>query len=111
TPSESTVEAEIGEIFNKSEGRIIYACYASGINAIQRLLNVCTKTNRKISIFGRALLDAFNNAVKMGYLKTGDNEIVNYDDLSKYKDEEIVILMSGKQGEPLEALQKMAKQS
>ena len=111
TPSESTVEAEMEEIFENSNGRIIYACYASAINAIQRLFNVAIRTNRKISIFGRTLNDAYQNAVKMGYLKTHDQIIVPYEELSQYSDDEIVILMSGKQGEPLEALQKMAKQS
>jgi len=110
TTSEAIVAREMESVFESANGRIIYACYASNINGVQHVLNAAKKTKRKVVIVGRTLLDVYQTAKKLGYLTVHEDLVISLNELEKYKDREIVILMSGAQGEPLEALQKMAKQ-
>ena len=110
TPSEVAVTKEVEYIFENANGRIIFSCYASGINSIQRLLDATSITNRKIAIIGKNLQETFQVTEKLGFLKVyPNNEIIPASDIEKYKDHELAILVSGNQGEPLEALQRMAK--
>ncbi|MCU9612049.1 ribonuclease J [Caldibacillus lycopersici] len=111
TPSEVAVAKELEDLFENADGRIIYTCYASGMNAIQRLFDVTAKTGRKISIIGKTLQDVYQISMKLGYLKVHDNVFIQNNEIDKYNDNEIVIIMTGNQGEPLEALQKMARKS
>jgi len=110
TTSEAVVEKEMESVFDSAKGRIIFACYASNINGVQHALNAAYKTNRKVVVVGKTLLNVFQTAKKLGYLTVHDEGIISLNDMDKYRDDELVILMSGAQGEPLEALQKMAKQ-
>lgn len=111
TPSEVQVANKLEEIFEKSKGRIIFACYASSINAIQRLLNASSHAGRKVVIIGKTLQNVYNTTKSLGYLKVAENLVIPREEMGNYKNEEIAILMSGQQGEPLEALQKMVRKS
>lgn len=111
TPSEVQVGSSVEEIFEKSEGRVIFACYASSVNAIQRLLDASFQSGRKVVIVGKTLQNVFQITQQLGYLEVYEDLIIRYEDMGKYKPHEIAILMSGHQGEPLEALQKMVKRS
>ncbi len=111
TPSEVQVENSVEEVFEKAEGRVIFACYASSVNAIQRLLNASFQSGRKVVIVGKTLQHVFQITQQLGYLEVHEDLIIRYEDMGKYKPHEIAILMSGHQGEPLEALQKMVKRS
>ncbi|MCU9600702.1 ribonuclease J [Pallidibacillus thermolactis] len=111
TPSEITVAKELDDVFKRAKSRIIFACYASQINAIQRLINTAYKSERKVAIVGRALHHIFQMAAKNGYLYVPENLIIVPNNLGEYPDNKVVVLMSGNQGEPLEALQMMVKRS
>jgi ribonuclease J len=111
TPSEITVAKELDDVFKRAKSRIIFACYASQINAIQRLINAAYKSERKVAIVGRALHHIFQMAAKNGYLYVPENLIIVPNNLGEYPDNKVVVLMSGNQGEPLEALQMMVKRS
>ncbi|WP_346200865.1 ribonuclease J [Caldifermentibacillus hisashii] len=111
TPSEVQVENSVEEVFEKAEGRVIFACYASSVNAIQRLLNASSQSGRKVVIVGKTLQHVFQITQQLGYLEVQEELIIRYEDMGKYEPHEIAILMSGHQGEPLEALQKMVKRS
>jgi ribonuclease J len=111
TPSEITVAKELDDVFKRAKSRIIFACYASQINAIQRLINAAYKSERKVAIVGRALHHIFQMAAKNGYLYVPENLIIAPNNLGEYPDNKVVVLMSGNQGEPLEALQMMVKRS
>lgn len=111
TPSEITVAKELDDVFKRAKSRIIFACYASQINAIQRLINAAYKSERKVAIVGRALHHIFQMTAKNGYLYVPENLIIVPNNLGEYPDNKVVVLMSGNQGEPLEALQMMVKRS
>ena len=112
TPSEAVVTKEVEYIFENAGGRIIYACYSTGMNAIQRLLDATSITHRKIAIIGKHLQEIFQTSEKLGFLKVHpNNTIIPASDIDKYKDHELAILVSGNQGEPLEALQRMARKA
>jgi ribonuclease J len=111
TPSEITVAKELDDVFKRAKSRIIFACYASQINAIQRLINAAYKSERKVAIVGRALHHIFQMTAKNGYLYVPENLIIAPNNLGEYPDNKVVVLMSGNQGEPLEALQMMVKRS
>lgn len=111
TASEVTVSNALEEVFKKAEGRIIFACFASQINAIQRMLQVANRSKRKVIILGKKLQKVVHTTHELGYLNMPEDLIIPIEDFDKYKDDEIAILMSGYQGEPLEALQKMARKS
>jgi ribonuclease J len=111
TPSEVHVANELEEVFKKSTGRIIFACYSSSINAIQRLLNAVEKSGRKVAIVGKMLQSVFQTAANLNYLKINEELLIPKERIDEYPEEEIAILMTGNQGEPLDALQKMVRKS
>lgn len=111
TPSEATVVEELSTVFYNAKGRIIAACFASDINRIQHLFNSAQNNGRKVAVVGKSLKRVFDITLELGYLKVEDDLIIPITNIKKYPDEEIVILTTGSQGEPIEALQKMAKQA
>ncbi|MCM3666494.1 ribonuclease J [Mesobacillus subterraneus] len=110
TPSESTVVEELSTVFYNAQGRIIAACFASDINRIQHLFDSAAANSRKVAVVGKSLKRVYDIALGLGYLTVDDDLIIPVDDIKDYSADEIVILTTGSQGEPIEALQKMAKQ-
>jgi ribonuclease J len=109
TPSESTVVEELSTVFYNAQGRIIAACFASDINRIQHLFDSAAANSRKVAVVGKSLKRVYDIALELGYLTVDDDLIIPVADIKDYSDDEIVILTTGSQGEPIEALQKMAK--
>jgi ribonuclease J len=110
TPSESTVVAELSNVFYNAQGRIIAACFASDLNRIQHLFNRASANARKVAVSGNSLKRVYDVALQLGYLQVEEDLIISVNDLKDYDDDQVVILTTGSQGEPIEALQKMAKQ-
>lgn len=110
TPSESTVVAELSDVFYNAQGRIIAACFASDLNRIQRLFDSSAANGRKVAVVGNSLKRVYDIALQLGYLQVEEELIVPVKDLKTYENNQVVILTTGSQGEPLEVLQKMAKQ-
>lgn len=111
TTSEAIVEREMSNAFYNAPGRIIAACFASDINRIQHIFNAARENGRKVAVVGKSLERIFHIALDLGYLEVPEDLIISISELKEYQDREIVILMTGSQGEPIEALQKMAKQT
>ena len=111
TTSETIVEREMSNAFYNAPGRIIAACFASDINRIQHIFNAATENGRKVAVVGKSLERIYHIALDLGYLEVAPDLIIPVSDIKNYKDREIVVLMTGGQGEPIEALQKMAKQT
>ena len=110
TPSESTVITELSDVFYNAEGRIIAACFASDLNRIQHLFDSAAANGRKVAVVGNSLKRVYDIALQLGYLQVEEDLIVPIKDLKNYENNQVVVLTTGSQGEPLEALQKMAKQ-
>lgn len=110
TPSESIVVREMSDAFYNAKGRIIAASFASDINRIQHVFDEAYESRRKIAVLGKSLEKIFHIALDLHYLQVHDELIIPIEEIDNYPDDEIVVLTTGTQGEPIEALQKMAKQ-
>jgi len=111
TPSEAVVAREMNDAFYNAKGRIIAACFASDLNRIQHIFDAAYESRRKVAIVGKSLQRIFDIVIKLEYLQIHDEIIIPVSEIQNYPDDEIVILTTGRQGEPIEALQKMAKQT
>ncbi len=107
--SESVVGQGITEVFYEAKGRIIVATFASNIHRIQQVINAAKKVNRKVIVSGRSVEKIVSIAIELGYLHVDDQTLINVKDIDKYMDDEITILTTGSQGEPMSALVRMAK--
>ncbi len=106
---ENVIETHIYDAFAKAKGRIIVSCYASNFIRIQQVLNTASKLNRKVSFLGRSLESSFNIARKMGYFDIPKDLLIPIDEVENYPKNEVVIIASGMEGEPIEALSQMAR--
>lgn len=111
TPTEAKVVREMNDAFYAAPGRIIAACFASDLNRIQHLFDAAHLTNRKVAVVGKSLKRVFDIALNLGYIEVPEDIIIPLAEVKKYSDEQIMVLTTGSQGEPLEVLQKMAKQA
>ena len=109
TMSEKTVGAGLDDLFRKGQNsRIIVATFASNIHRLQQIINMAVKFNRKVAISGRSMVNVVGVARELGYLDMEDDTLIDLNDISKYKDEELVIITTGTQGEPMSALARMS---
>ena len=109
TMSEKTVGAGLDDLFRKaSNSRIIVATFASNIHRLQQIINTAEKFNRKVAVSGRSMVNVVAVATELGYLNIPDNMLIDLNDISKYEDNEVVIITTGSQGEPMSALARMA---
>lgn len=109
TTSETVIETQLSKTFYGAEGRILVAVYASNFLRIQQVLDKALETGKKVAVVGKSLESYFEVGVKLGYLKVGDDIVISVKDIGKYDDSEVVIIMTGNQGEPLEALEKIVR--
>jgi ribonuclease J len=108
TPSESTIEPTFVDLFEKAPGRVFVALFSSNINRIQMLVNAATQHGRKIAMDGRSMMSTLEVAVKLGMIRIPKGTFVPIANVPSMRDEEIVVVCTGSQGEPSSALQRMA---
>lgn len=108
TKSEQMVSETIKDIFTKIEGRAIVATFASNIHRVQQIVEASLATNRKIAVFGRSMIRTVEVGTEMGYIKAPAGTFIEPRALNKYKANQITIVCTGSQGEPLAALSRIA---
>lgn len=108
TMSERTVGDTFNDIFLKAPERIIVATFASNVHRIQQVINAAEMYGRKVTVSGRSMLNTINVAYQLGYLKVKEGTLIDINDMNKYKNNELVIITTGSQGEPMSALSRMA---
>ena len=109
TASERKVGSSFENLFAKAEGkRIIIATFASNIHRIQQIINNAVRTDRKVAVFGRSMLNVISTAMELGYLSVPEGVIIDLEAMNKYPPEKIVLITTGSQGEPMSALTRMA---
>ena len=108
TMSESSVGDTIVEIFRNTKGRIIVATFASNVHRIQQIIEAAEMFNRKVAVSGRSMENIVAVAMELGYIKAEKNTMIPIDAINKYNDEQIVVITTGSQGEPMSALSRMA---
>ncbi|MBZ1348625.1 MAG: ribonuclease J [Candidatus Liptonbacteria bacterium] len=105
--SERTVEKNLEELFKKANGRIIIAIFASLLTRISEILKIGEKLNKKIAISGRSMKDNVEIAKRLNYIKLSKGTVIPVEEVNKYKDDKIMILSTGAQGEPNASLVKI----
>lgn len=108
TFSEKEVRRGFDDIFSKTKGRIIIATFASNIHRIQQAIDVAVQYGRKVIMCGRSLIANSQIALDLGYLKMPENTWVKLEHLKDMKDEEVVIITTGSQGEPMSVMSRIA---
>lgn len=108
TLSEREVGKAFDEIFAKSEGRIIVATFASNIHRIQQAIDVSTKYHRKVILTGKSMIANAHIAMELGHLRAPAGIFADLSNLSELYPEQVCIITTGSQGEPLSALTRMA---
>jgi len=108
TPSEKNVLNSVEDIFDSSEGRLIFSTFSSNVSRIQQVCEVAVAHNRKIVIIGRSMEKAVDISRQYGYIHIPDNSLIQSDAIKQYKNNEILILCTGSQGEPMAALSRIA---
>jgi ribonuclease J len=108
TASESTVGQAFHQIFAEAEGRVIVASFASHIHRVQQAISIGHLHGRKFALSGRSMVKNANIARNLGYLDVPDGAMIKLTQIDDYRPEEVLILSTGSQGEPLSALTRMA---
>ena len=110
TCSERTGSFE--KLFKRAEGkRIIIATFSSNVHRVQQIIDQAKNYNRKVAVFGRSMVHVIEKATELGYLKVPKGIMIDIDEMNRYPDDQIVLVTTGSQGEPLSALTRMAMNS
>lgn len=109
TPSERTVGNSFENLFSQAQNkRIIVATFSSNIHRIQQIIDEAVRCSRKVAVSGRSMINVVSVASELGYLNVPEGVLIDIDAIRKYPPENIVIITTGSQGEPMSALHRMA---
>ncbi|HET9631968.1 MAG TPA: ribonuclease J, partial [Terrabacter sp.] len=108
TTPELEIAPAIDKVFRHAERRIIVACFSSHVHRVQQVLDAAEKAGRKVAMVGRSMMRNMGIAAELGYLKVPDGILVDIKKLDDLRDDEVVLICTGSQGEPMAALSRMA---
>ncbi|MEQ6377082.1 ribonuclease J [Bacillaceae bacterium S4-13-56] len=108
TPSEQMVGEHVLEAFMKAERKVILSTFASNINRVQQVVEAAKKTNRKLALLGRSMINVVDVAMERGYLDVPDDMLIEQVQIMDMNPEDVAILCTGSQGEPMAALSRLS---
>ena len=109
TPSERKVGSSLEYIFTvNEEKRIVIATFSSNVHRVQQIIDISANHGRKVAITGRSMLNIIGAAVELGYMHVPQGVIIDISEIKKYRPEELTLVTTGSQGEPMSALYRMA---
>lgn len=108
TPSESTIEKSFIDIMDRAPGRIFVGLFSTNMNRVQMIINAAVHHNKKVAMDGRSMISTLEMAVRNGFVKVPKGTFVPIASVSKLKDEDVVVVCTGSQGEPNSALMRMS---
>jgi ribonuclease J len=111
TASERSVYPNLERAFASAKGRVIVTTFASSVHRVNMILDIAEKQGRVVGVVGRSMLNVIAHARTLGYIKCRDELLQPLQNLRKYREDQILILTTGSQGEPMSALTRMANES
>ena len=108
TKSERSVGAAFDEKFRAAQNRIIIASFSSNVHRLQQAIDSALKYGRKVAVIGRSMVNVVGIAIELGYLKVAEGLLIDISEINNYPPNQLVILTTGSQGEPMSALTRMA---
>ncbi len=109
TPSEKKVGKSLETIFSaNTDKRIVIATFSSNVHRVQQIINTSVAHKRRVAITGRSMLNIIGAAVELGYMTVPDGVLIDINEMKRFKPEEITLITTGSQGEPMSALYRMA---
>jgi ribonuclease J len=108
TPSERTVGAAFDKAFHNAKQRIIVATFSSNVHRIQQVIDTAVRYKRKVAVLGRSMVNVVTISLEMGYITAPEGTIIDIDEINFYSANQVVIITTGSQGEPMSALTRMA---
>ena len=109
TPSEKTVGKSLEYIFNtNADKRIVIATFSSNVHRVQQIIDVSARHGRRVAVTGRSMLNIVGAAVELGYMKVPEGVLIDISEIKRYKPEQLTLITTGSQGEPMSALYRMA---
>ncbi len=108
TPSESTLNAALADVFRQAKGRVIVATFASLISRIQQVMDVARNAGRKVAIAGTTMVKNVKMARRLGYLDVPDDLILSLQDINRLPPHQVTIMATGAQGEPRSIMGRLA---
>ncbi len=106
--SERSVGERFEQIFKGCNKRIIVATFASNVHRVQQIIDAAAKNGRKVAVSGRSMENIVEISILLGYMKVPEGVLINIDNIKKYRPNQVVIITTGSQGEPMSALTRMA---
>ncbi|MBQ5771534.1 MAG: ribonuclease J, partial [Clostridia bacterium] len=110
TMSERKVGETFNNVFDRAQGRIIIAMFASNVHRIQMVIDAAVQHRRRVCLIGRSMINVAKLSMQLGYMNVPEGYLINADDMDRYPDEQIVVITTGSQGEPMSGLSRMAFQ-
>lgn len=108
TMSEKSVGRELDRLFTNCSKRIIVATFASNVHRMQQIINSAVKFGRKVAVVGRSMVNVITVAQELGYLDAPEGTLIDIDKIGNYNPDQLVIITTGSQGEPMAALSRMS---
>ena len=108
SPSEQIVSSHMDEAFMKADGKIFVSTFASNVNRVQQVVHAAMKTNRKLALLGRSMINVVDVAIERGYLNVPEGMIIDHRDIDTFNSEKVAILCTGSQGEQMAALGRLS---
>ena len=109
TPSEKEVGKSLGQIFSANKDkRIVIATFSSNVHRVQQIIDISASHGRKVAVTGRSMLNIVSAAVELGYMHVPAGVLIDISEIKRYKPEELTLITTGSQGEPMSALYRMA---
>ncbi|HEY9806925.1 MAG TPA: RNase J family beta-CASP ribonuclease, partial [Candidatus Obscuribacterales bacterium] len=108
TPSERSVFPNLDRVFGQAEGRLLVTTFASSVHRINMILELAKKHNRFVSVIGRSMLNVIAHARNLGYIKCEDSLFKPLQEIRHLPEEQVLILTTGSQGEPMSAMTRIA---
>jgi ribonuclease J len=108
TTHERDLEPALERVFAGAKQKLIVACFASHIHRVQQVMDAAVRHNRKVVYVGRSMVRNMTVARELGYLRVPENTLIDLKQIENYRDDEVLIVSTGSQGEPLSALSRIS---